>query len=249
MTIQELLKRAQKFVNIGTAYMEGKTIERYERGTKYLLESFNILQDQKAGIQRDYSTIYDYEIRKPMVLRPWTYEEIPTGAVVACGSQESVIVRKFPPHGRVKQPTVRLGGYGNTSVSVLSLMRNYKMVVRREGFKNELKDCGVGGTGMRTRSLQAWEKKLEARANLLTKMEKDFAKRMEDWGKEAVGEELNNSRRMASDFPNVHTWSLHASVGVDKIQRRMNQLECQIAELKELINDLAHEVSRRRLKR
>lgn len=135
-------RNVEQLIEALQGYLDGNQIKEYTKQGG-LIGLFDIFMDEKSGGQRVFTSMSDYKVLKPKALRPWKYEEIPTGAVVTIGNLEAVIVRKFPAHGRAKHPTVRLGGYGNTSVSTITLMNQYRLVNRLCSNDVELKDCGV----------------------------------------------------------------------------------------------------------
>lgn len=90
---------------------------------------------------------------------------------------------------------------------------------------------------------------LSNRIKRLEEEEKNLALRMQEWGKEAIDEELKNSREMARKFPDVWSMILSTKVDAQKLRASMARIEAQVAELFQAMSDLTNEVARRRLKR
>lgn len=135
----------EMFIEAIQAYLAGKQLRAFT-STGTLVGIFSLEMDERIPTgKRVFDNNLVYKIVQPKVLRPWKYEEIPTGAVVRGGSMEAeaVIVRKFPAASKQKHPTVRLGGYGNTSISTLTLLNQYLLVNRLCSSEVELKECGV----------------------------------------------------------------------------------------------------------
>lgn len=97
--------------------------------------------------------------------------------------------------------------------------------------------------------MKRMERNLKAREAKVKKLEQDLIKRMNDWGNEAITEELKNSRDLNRYWNSIVTWSVETKNKINKICETAYRLEAKMSELFQAVQDLQTEVSRRRLRK